>query len=76
MSDPNEDLRGIAKTRKVLEAFVSAVHETGGVVYDANGMLEGCAADHDWYDVAAAYLDGCDVLGITPKEDHTAQEKK
>jgi len=72
----NEDARLCSRTTAALKKFVSAVHETGGVVYDKNGMLEGCVADPEWYDVADAYLDGCHVLGITPKEDHSAQEAR
>lgn len=53
---------------KALKALVETINKTGGVVYAAGGVLDGCAGLPQSFDLAAAYMLACQALGTTPTE--------
>lgn len=57
----------------VLKQFINTIEATGGLVKFPNGDLAPCA-DHDWIDLADAYVAACEALGMNPiiGEDQTA----
>jgi hypothetical protein len=50
-----------------LEAFVSTVNNTGGVVEYLDGTILPRRADKEWIDLGDAYMLACHALGAKPK---------
>jgi mRNA degradation ribonuclease J1/J2 len=49
-----------------LMKLVRTIENSGGVIEDRDGQVQGCAADEDWLDLAHAYVDACEALGRMP----------
>ena len=47
--------------------FESCINMTGGVLRDDSGNVSGCVGDPEWLDLADAYMDACEALGVDPK---------
>jgi hypothetical protein len=57
--------RAVQAERAVLRALIEIIEATGGLVTNEENILVP-AADEEWPDLAAVYLQACDALGRRP----------
>jgi hypothetical protein len=55
-----------AHLESALRQFIDTINATGGVIRGTYGVYVP-AADPEWLDLGAAYVDACKVLGVDPK---------
>jgi len=56
-----------ARALRILRDVVNTINQTGGIVYDDEG-LAAPASDPDWLDLGLAYRDACELLKLEPQE--------